>query len=484
VRRIARSSQLPNASFFTQAEISRQAEMTEGAVLYIYDKERQLVGAKRLSDGSVEAYSQTDDSLFLSTRVLQYQGTERGPRAKIIGSYTELQKVSDDGQLLWNLSNPNGTNAISIRFIQPLEDGGAVVLGGIKDTVNLGDTTVGEDGKEQHIVARVSSNGEWLWARPMTPLRDDIDDGQPVELRVTDTRQVTALALIKGIFEADNPAKEAIGRGTYENVFNLETGELEIVRGPQLFPGNASAFTITRNALGEGVWLGGDSILVSGVEGEFSFLFENLFRELVRLAPIPGIDPNAVNRTAGASLKLFSNGDVLVMLGGFKPSQNGPPTEVLRWFGLVSRNGELQGIQRIDFNVGGMNIVSGDRISLKADDQETFPDTLFNDFKRVEGDSFLYPGRVIYERIKGPFSGLWTFNGGWRHHSDLAWVLPLDNGWFYSQALDAFVWTEPSAKSGNFWAFNSKTGDWLFSVVSNDGLLYSANTKSWIRINQ
>ncbi len=118
LRRIARSSQLPNASFFTQAEISRQAEMTEGAVLYIYDKERQLVGAKRLSDGSVEAYSQTDDSLFLSTRVLQYQGTERGPRAKIIGSYTELQKVSDDGQLLWNLSNPDGENDFLVSFIR------------------------------------------------------------------------------------------------------------------------------------------------------------------------------------------------------------------------------------------------------------------------------------------------------------------------------------------------------------------------------
>jgi hypothetical protein len=131
-----------------------------------------------------------------------------------------------------------------------------------------------------------------------------------------------------------------------------------------------------------------------------------------------------------------------------------------------------------------VRVDSGDRISFAAKEQNSLPDVLFGDYKRIEGDSLLTEGRVVYEAVKGPFSGLRAVNGGWRHHSDLAWVLPLDNGWFYSQGLEAFLWTDPSAKSGNFWAFNSKTGDWLFSMVSNDGLLYSANTRSWIRINQ
>lgn len=458
---------LPNSEFFTEEEIARQAWRNSGTVTYVYDLNRELVSARRIYDsgGLLWGYAPTKESLFIGK--------------KFTGVETVLLNIANDGHLMWSapiegpVSNPN------IIFIEPLDDGGAVVIAGqfFKNPLGTNDPADSEKGM---FVARVSADGQLLWAQGISPLPEGSEYGKILEFGINESDQFFVLALFQSV---DRSARIAgNGGGTMESLFDLDTGELVSAKGPHLFPGKYFNYwysTPARTLFGERIWLTDGGLWKSGPEGEFVDFNKTLLRDMAReVRPVNRANPSDLQMASGTATYL-SNGDMLVVLGTQTPRELGRVP--MRYIGLVTRDGTLQSVERFKYH--SFSLDSAERIVLAKDKREIVPDVILGDFVRVADLPNLERRKITYERTKGPFSGLEEINGAWRRHSDLGWVALFEAGWYYSQRLDAILWTDPSAPASNFWAFNSITGDWLFITVSRNGLIYNAKTDAWSNIN-
>lgn len=411
--------------------------------------------------------------------------------------YRTIERFDAAGNLLWSRYEEGlAFYGWDISTAMMMSDGGVVIAGTPAEPVEINGEAQAAGRRATGVVARLDGNGEYLWARTVSPDWT----AHPVDLRIS--RQGNILLEGRWGSSYSGPDRETTGiefaDGTYFELQQVERYNGYMGWYPSSWMalydmnGNFLLGDVTEEGPRSGYGFSDDGtvplaeafdergLLYYDIDGTVEEINHDFPLQLYQREAPDLLQYWDLYRTDRRTVLEFSNGDLLIY-------GRGPDNMALTgktifdatfYLAIIDAAGNLQKGAVFDDMIRGKIFIENDMI---------YVDALRNDLGTIDLGPFLNDfsvgaggGATMAMRpAKGPFSGL-VENNGWRNSAHFGWTYELGNGWWHLHELNRAIYLAPGAALAKFWYYDNAGAEWRFTRFDTFPQSWSPGANSWI----